>query len=164
MSILKTITVDNFYTKEEANRLTNVVWDLQFEQTEFGKIIKDFNLVPENADELFSKVIKFPVHVIDDQSGIFTFPERFIHFEEFEKVSDWCFAVALQSSTFNLFHHKSGAKTALDEYKFFYRNLFEWDLTVNYLLEPGQGVFFRPWLFHSFDNGLIQKFRLTEKQ
>lgn len=163
MSALKTITVDGFYSKEEAIRLMNIVWDLKFVETDWGKIIENFNLVPANADELFSKVLKFPVHVVDEQSGVFTFPVRFIHFEDFEKPTDWCFAVSLQASTFNLFHHKSGARTALEEYKFSYRNLFEWDLTVNYLLEPGQGIFYRPWLFHSFDSGLIQKFRVIEQ-
>jgi hypothetical protein len=47
------------------------------------------------------------------------------------------FIVALESYTFNLFEHKSGAKTALDEYRFSFRNLFDWDLKVNYLLDPG---------------------------
>jgi hypothetical protein len=41
--------------------------------------------------------------------------------------------------------------------------LFEWDLKTNYLLDPGQGILFRPWLFHSFDTGLIQMFRLREE-
>ena len=70
--------------------------------------------------------------------------------------------VALQPSTLNIFEHKSGATSALQEYKFNYRNLFEWDLQINYLLKPGQGVFFRPWLFHSFDTGLVQIFRMNE--
>jgi hypothetical protein len=78
-------------------------------------------------------------------------------------MSDWIFVVALQESTFNVFEHQSGATTALNGYKYNYRNLFEWDLQINYVLKPGQGVLFRPWLFHSFDSGVIQVFRLKEK-
>jgi len=161
--VIKTITVDGFYSRDEALRLANVVWDLQFIESDFGREIQHFNMVPASADELFSKVLRFPVTVDDERSGVFRFPKLFNHFEEFDSPTEWCFAVALQPSTFNLFHHKSGAKNALDSYKFNYRNLFEWDLVVNYLLEPGQGIFFRPWLFHSFDSGLIQMFRLSEK-
>lgn len=164
MSILKTITVDGFYSQEEAINLGHVVKNLQFIETEFGKEIPEFNMVSENADELFSKVLKIPVSVIDERSGVFRFPEKgsLIHFEGFDALNEWIFVVAIQNSTFNIFEHKEGSKSALDGYKYNYRNLFEWDLTVNYLLQPGQGIFFRPWIFHSFDSGLIQLFRLKE--
>ena len=66
-------------------------------------------------------------------------------------------------SIFNIFEHKSGSANALQGHKHNYNNLFEWDLTINYEIKPGQGVMFRPWLFHSFDTGLIQTFRITEK-
>lgn len=164
MSILKTMTIDGFYTQEEATRLENVTFNLQYVPTEFGEEIPQFNMVPENADELFSKVLKLPVTVKDDQSGIFRLPNRsnFIHFEGFDTLNEWLFVVAIQQSTFNIFEHQSGVTTALEGYQFNYQNLFEWDLMCNYVLKPGQGVFFRPWLFHSFDSGLIQIFRLEE--
>lgn len=164
MSILKTITIDGFYTPQEANKIENVVFSLQYQLTEFGEEILNFNMVPENADDLFSQVLKIPVTVNEDQSGIFRLPNRgnMIHFESFDNLRSWLFVVALQQSTFNVYEHQSGATTALDGYKFNYMNLFEWDLMVNYILKPGQGVFFRPWLFHSFDSGLIQTFRLEE--
>jgi hypothetical protein len=103
------------------------------------------------------------VTVIDERSGVFRKPKQFVHFEGFDSFNEWIFVVALQQSTFNIFEHQSGATSAIDGYKFNYMNLFEWDLTVNYVLKPGQGILFRPWLFHSFDNGLIQSFRLNEK-
>lgn len=157
------MTVDGFYTKEGAEGLSCVVFPLNKEQTEFGRDVPHFNMVPENANELFSKVLGRNVEVIDEQSGVFRFPELFVHFEGFDSVNEWLFVVAIQQSTFNIFEHKTGATNATEGYKFNYQNLFEWDLTVNHLLQPGQGVFFRPWLFHSFDTGLIQIFRLIEK-
>jgi hypothetical protein len=162
MSLIKTLTVDGFYTADEAARLSAVALGLQFEPTEFGREIRDFNMVPGDADQLFSHTINKSLRVIDERSGVFRIPELFIHFESFDSVGEWLFVVALENSTFNLFEHQSGAKTAVDGHLFNYRNLFEWDLTVNYLLKPGQGIFFRPWLFHSFDQGLIQTFRLEE--
>ena len=161
--MIKTLTIDGFYSSEEAQRLRGVVIDIPFVEIEFGLEIKDFNMVPGDADELFSRAVNKPVKVIDEKSGVFRIPKLFIHFEEVETPNDWLFVVALDHSTFNLFEHKTGVVNALQEHKFNYRNLFEWDLTVNYLLKPGQGIFFRPWLFHSFDQGLIQTFRLQEK-
>jgi len=159
--MIKMITVDGFYSRDEALRLANAVWDLSFVESELGKQIENFNLTPGEPDALFSKVLRFPV-TLDERSGVFRFPKLFIHFEGFDNSQEWCFVVALQASTFNVFQHKSGAKSALDGHQFSYRNLLEWDLTVNYLLEPGQGIFFRPWLFHAFDSGLVQIFRLSE--
>lgn len=162
MSIMKTMTIDGFYTQEEANRIENVTFNLQYKPTDFGQEIPEFNMVPGDADELFSKVLKLPVTVIDESSGVFRLPKHFIHFEGFDSLNEWLFVVAIQQSTFDIYEHQSGATTALDGYQFNYMNLFEWDLMCNYVLKPGQGVFFRPWLFHSFDSGLIQIFRLQE--
>lgn len=161
--MIKTLTVDDFYSSDEAFRLQNVVKGLPFVENEFGLEIKDFNMVPGDADQIFSNTVNKGITVIDEQSGVFRIPKLFIHFESFDSPNEWLFVVALENSTFNLFEHKTGVVNALQEHKFNYRNLFEWDLTVNYLLKPGQGIFFRPWLFHSFDQGLIQTFRLQEK-
>ena len=164
LSILKTLTIDGFYSTEEAIRLSNVVASLQFNpiQYDLGTEIENFNLVPENCSELFSSVLHRKVIVDDENSGSFRIPKMFIHFEDFYTAQDLIFVVAVEPSTFNIFEHKSGAENAIQGRDFVYRNLFEWDLTVNYLLKPGQGVFFRPWLFHSFNNGIIQMFRLKE--
>lgn len=163
MSLIKTLTIDGFYTDEEAKRVGTVVSNLHFEASEFGREVPNFNMVPPEADQMFSSVLHFPV-TVDPQSGIFRYPQNFIHFESFESLDDWLFVCALEPSTFNLFEHKSGARTALDGHAFKYRNLFEWNLKVNYLLDPGQGIFFRPWLFHSFDQGIVQMFRLKENR
>lgn len=160
--IIKTMTIDGFYSKEDAICLSNIVKNLQYQPTEFGYEIQQFNHIPENVDYLFSSVLGKEVTINQNISGVFRIPELFIHFESFNNLNEWLFVVALERSTFNIFEHKNGNKSALDGYKHNYRNLFEWDLTVNYLLEPGQGIFFRPWLFHTFDQGIVQVFYLTE--
>ena len=163
MALIKTMTVDEFYTIEGATNLHNVVRGLPFQPTEFGKEILNFNHIPADADKLFSSVLGKEVTVDRERSGVFRFPELLIHFEGFDSLKEWLFVVAIDHSTFNIFEHKSGVQTALEGYQHGYRNLFEWDLMVNYQLKPGQAVFFRPWLFHSFDSGIVQMFRLVEK-
>lgn len=160
--LVKLITIDGFFSKEEAVNLSNITYDLQYTKHEFGKQIENFNMVPEDANRMFSNILGTNIEVDEDRSGIFRIPERFTHFEEFSDTNEWVFAVALQHSTFDVFEHQSGCKTALEGYKHNYRNLFEWDHKINYQLDPGQGILFRPWLFHSFNDGLIQVFRLKE--
>lgn len=165
MVFLKLITIDHFYTEQEGFNISRVILPLmQFEKNDFGEDLPNFNMVPNDADEIFSKVLNSKVVVEKEKSGLFRKPDfsAFIHFEEFESVNDWLFVVALEPTTFNVFEHKSGAKNATEGYEFAYRNLFDWNLKTNIILEPGQGVFFRPWLFHSFSSGLIQIFRLKE--
>lgn len=165
MVFLKLITVDKFYSEEEGYNISNVILPLlQFQQNEFGADLPNFNMVPNDADEIFSKVLNTKIVTEKEKSGVFRKPElsSFIHFEEFESVDDWMFVVALQPTTFNVFEHKSGVKDATEGYEFAYRNLFDWNLKTNIILEPGAGIFFRPWLFHSFSSGLIQIFRMKE--
>lgn len=162
MSIIKTITVDDFYDMDEARRLFHVANFLPFVTKEYGEEINDFNMVPENADQLFSRALNINMHVIEKDSGVFRKPVHFIHFESFEKLNEWIFVVALDHTTFDLYEHESGVKNALEGYKFNYRNLFEWNHRVNYQLAPSQGILFRPWLFHSFTSGMIQSFKLEE--
>ena len=163
MSLIKTMTIDDFYTNNMAMNIANTIGTLDFQNCEYGSEIPNFNMIPDDADKLFSKVLNFNVSV-SKESGIFRRPKMFIHFESFDSPDDWLFVSALETSTFNIFEHQSGVKTARQGYQFNYTNLFEWDLKVNYILEPGQGVFFRPWLFHSFDQGLVQVFKMKEQQ
>ncbi len=160
--LVKIITVDGFFNQAEAMRLANIADALSYQPSEYGEEIPNFNMVPQDANGMFSTVLGTEMQVVHDQSGVFRKPVTFIHFESFDATNEWIFACALHDSYFNVFEHSSGATTAMDDYHFDYRNLFEWDLQINYLLRPGQGVLFRPWLFHSFNGGLIQTFRLKE--
>ena len=161
--LVKILTVDGFFSQDEAIHIADITRNLTFVNHDFGGEIENFNMIPENANELFSNIIGSDLIVDEDVSGIIRRPNFFIHFENFQNTNEWIFAVALEQSTFNVYEHQSGATTALNGYKFKYLNLFEWDLQINYILKPGQGILFRPWLFHSFDNGLIQMFRLQDK-
>ena len=160
--LVKIITVDGFFTKDQASTLAGATLGLQYKETEFGREIPDFNLISPDFNEQASAVLNTRVEVDESRSGFFRMPRPTIHFEGFDGANEWVFAVALQSSTFNVYEHASGTPNALQGYQFNYCDMMQWDLKINYVLDPGQGVFFRPWLFHSFDSGLIQTFRVRE--
>jgi hypothetical protein len=160
-SIVKLIHADNFFPGDDAMHYRNAVLDLQYTEAEYGLEIPNFNMIPLGLEPVFSKVLGEPVVLDRERSGVFRRPMNcIIHFEGFDSLNEWCFLVALERTTFNLYHHLSGATSALDGYKFNYRNLFEWDYDVNIILQPNQGVFFRPWLFHSIEDGLVQYYKL----
>jgi adenylylsulfate kinase len=164
-TMVKLLHADGFFRDEEVSRLYNIAESFKFTPVEYGEELENFNLVLPNVNEIFSRVLGETIHVDEDKSGVFRRPMRNIHFEGFDSLNEWRFAIALEKCTFNLYYHLSGAKTALDAYKFNYKNLFEWDYHTNILLEPNQGIFYRPWCFHSFDGGLIQTYNLiSEKQ
>jgi hypothetical protein len=162
-SLIKVITVDGFFSSEEASRLCSIARSLQFQEKEFGHEIEHFNLVPDSADELFSSVFNTAIEVDQERSGVFRVPRHFIHFESFDSINEWIFVCALERSFLTIYEHiESGSKTALDKYDLNYRDMLGWDYQAQHQLSPGQGVLFRPWLFHSMDCGLVQIFRLRE--
>lgn len=161
--LIKLITVDGFFDQAEATRLCSVAKSLSFAEREFGYEIEHFNMVPENADELFSGVFGTRMVVDEERSGVFRMPKHFIHFEGFDVVNEWIFACALERSFLTVYEHlETGAKSALDRHDLNYRDMLQWDYQAQHQLSPGQGVLFRPWLFHSMDCGLVQLFRLRE--
>ena len=161
---IKLMTVENFFDKDVAKNLSVAVSNLKYIGTQFGEEIPDFNMVSDDCDKMFTDILNKKVIIDKEVSGTFCKPKLFIHFESFSTNKDWCFAVALEQSMFNVYEHKSGSKTALEKFDFNYRNLFEWNLVSSNFLYPGQAIFYRPWLFHSFDSGMIQKYRLKEEE
>lgn len=159
--ILNTIHTANFYTEENTKALFEVCNSVTFIEDEFGKRSENLNLRQPWADKVFSNVLNTNV-TVPEETGYFHIPTDGIHFSSFSSLNEWVFTVAIQPTIFNTYHHKSGIKTALDGYKLNFKNLFEWDYVNHILLEPGQGIFYRPWCFHSFSsNKLIQKYNLN---
>lgn len=170
-SMVQLIQAEGFFPPGDAEKYANTVDHLNFQQSEYGLEIPNFKMVFPHMEPMFSKVLGERVKIDSVRSGVFRKPDQTIHFESFDSLDEWCFIVALQRSTFNIYYHledsrindeyrKINAKTALDGYEFNYKNFFEWDYHTNILLEPNQGIFFRPWIFHSLENGLIQYYRL----
>jgi hypothetical protein len=165
-SMVKLIHADNFLKPEEAQALVSVTTGLRFTPKPYGLELENINMVLDRLEPLMSRVLGERVVIDHKRSGIFRRPlNNVIHFEEFDSVNEWCFVCALERNTLNLYHHvnhkgECDAETVLQGHEFNYRNLFEWHLHTNILLQPSQGVFFRPWVFHSWDQGLVQYYRL----
>lgn len=165
--MVKMLHADGFFPAGDVENCVAAVKDMRFTEKEYGYELDHFNMVLGGLEPILSKVLGERVIVEHSRSGIFRKPfNNIIHFEDFDSLNEWCFIVALEKNTLNLFHHKNksgetDAKTALEGYQFNYRNLFEWDLHTNVLLEPNQGVFIRPWVFHTLDSNLVQYYRLV---
>ncbi len=159
--MINLLQVENFFNTDDTIKLFNVVNNLQFVDKEYGKEIENFNFVIPGLEPIFSKLLGETIIINEELSGVFRKPSNIIHFESFSSYSDWIFIIALEPTIFNLYYHvNTKTKSALTEYKFNYKNFIEWDYYTNILLEPNQGIIFKPWLFHSLQNGLIQVYRL----
>jgi len=164
--MVKMLHADGFFPAGDVERCAAVVRDIRFSEKEYGYELDNFNMVLSGLEPILGRVLGERVIIDHKRSGIFRRPfNNIIHFEDFNSLNEWCFIVALEKNTLNLFHHKNkngaiDAKSALEGYEFNYRNLFEWDLHTNVMLEPNQGVFIRPWVFHTLDSNLVQYYRL----
>lgn len=170
--MVKLIHADDFFPDDEATRLKNVVQGLNFVDLPYGKEIPNFNMIFPECETIFYKVLGERVIVDPQRSGVIRKPNHnAIHFEDFSSTEEWCFIVALENTTVNFWYHideknwigdftSVNAKNVFDGFNFNYNNLFEWKIHTNILLEPNQCLFFRPWVFHSLQEGLVQYYRL----
>jgi hypothetical protein len=171
---IKLIHADGFFPKGEAEALCSVVQGVQYVKGEYGYEMPKFNVILPDIHLVFSKILGEEVTIDRERSGIVRKPHNnMIHFESFDDPNEWCFILALERTTLNIYKHvkdiryneydKTDSKNVFDGFKFDYNNLFEWDITSNIILECNQGVFIRPWVFHSFQDGTVQYYRIIPK-
>jgi hypothetical protein len=170
--MVKLIHADGFFPGNDAENLKNLADSLNFIKQPYGYEIPNFNLIFPDSEIIFNKVLGERVTVDPIRSGVLRKPNNnAIHFEHFESTEEWCFIVALEPTTVNFWYHidpteslgelgNPDARHALDESNFNYNNFFEWKIHTNILLERNQCLFFRPWVFHSLQDGLVQYYRL----
>jgi len=171
---IKLIHADGFFPAGEAEALCSVVQGVNYVKGEYGLEMPDFNLILPDIHLVFSKILGEDVVIDRKRSGIVRKPYNgMIHFESFDNPNEWCFILALERTTLNIFRHVADiryneleqvdSKHVLEGYKFNYNNLFEWDITSNIVLESNHGVFIRPWVFHSLQDGTVQYYRILPK-
>jgi hypothetical protein len=170
--MVQLIHANGFFPNNDAENLKNLSDGLQFVESSHGMEVQNFNLIFPDSELIFHKVLGERVIVDTKKSGVLRKPNNnLIHFEEFETTDEWCFIVALEKTTVNFWYHidptqslgelgEPNAKTVFDGYKFNYRNLFEWKIHTNIILETNQCLFYRPWVFTSLESGVIQYYRL----
>ena len=161
VTLVKAMYIDNFYS--DIADLAGAVVGLNYLPAKFGLEVPDFNLIQPELLPRFRTILQDDKLEIDEKnSGVFRQPTHIIHFEDFKTPLDWCFTVALTETTFNTYRHVSGVENALENPTLDGRNLFEWkEANASIKLEPNQCVFFRPWLYHSFEGGLTQHYILN---
>jgi hypothetical protein len=171
---IRLIHADGFFPKGEAEALCSVVQGVQYVQGEYGLEMPNFNLILPDIHLVFSKILGEDVIVDRARSGIVRKPyNNMIHFESFDSPREWCFILALEHTTLNIYKHvadiryndynKVDSRNVLEGFQFDYNNLFEWDIVSNIILECNQGVFIRPWVFHSLEDGTVQYYRILPK-
>jgi len=170
-SMVKLIHADNFFPEGDAENLRSSASEMNFIQKEYGYELADFNMIFPDIELVFNKVLGERISVDPIRSGVIRKPfNNAIHFESFESPDEWCFFVALEPTTINLWHHiddptmgelsDADSRSVFEGARFNYRNLFEWKIHTNILLEQNQGIFIRPWVFHSLESGMVQYYRL----
>ena len=170
-SMVKLIHADDFFPEQDVKNLVGAVQGMQFVPCAYGYELPNFNLIFPDIEIILNKVLGERVIVDIDRSGVIRKPfNNAIHFEHFESSEEWCFIIALEKTTINLWHHiddikqgdisKADSKSVFEGYNFDYENFFEWKIHTNIVLEPNQGIFIRPWIFHSLESGLVQYYRL----
>jgi hypothetical protein len=168
---IKVIHADGFFPKGEAEGLWSVVQGVQYVEREYGLEIPNFNLILPDIHLVFSKILGEEVAIDRERSGLVRKPYNgMIHFESFDSPNEWCFILALERTVVNIYKHvadiryndydKVDSRNVLEGYEFNYKNLFEWDVTHNMILECNQGIFIRPWVFHSLQDGTVQYYRI----
>lgn len=156
-SVLNFIHARDFFPKDDAENYRLAVKDLlHYDPMPYGREIPEFNMIFPEDDILFSKMLGDFVSIDKTKSGTFRRPwDKLIHFEEFDDLSEWRLAVALEDNVFTTYSHISGAKNALDNYLFNYNNYDEWIIETVINLRQNDAIFYRPWVFHSFEEKLI---------
>lgn len=171
-SMVKLIHVGGFFKEGSIDHYINFLNCYPFVEKEFGFELENFNLIVPGLEAEFSKILSERVKIDQNRSGIFRRPHNnFIHFEGFDSLDEWCFISSLEKNTLNIWNHISDSSkgevsdidssNALQGYNYNYRNIFEWNIHTNVMLQPNDGVFIRPWMFHSLNDGLVQYFRLV---
>jgi len=96
-----------------------------------------------------------------EDSGTFRRPlHNQIIFEDYYDENEWRLAIAMEDNIFKTYNHISGAKDSRDDYKFNYSNPEDWQIETTINLKQNDAVFYRPWLFHSFEDNIIHHHKI----
>lgn len=141
-----------------------VISNLEFKDATYGKEVENFRHLPPGIEDHISKAIGTKI-IVANNSGSFRKPSPALHFESFNEKMHLILAVALEETSFNTYEHKSGISNAIqinDMQEFVKTELKSerWKQIAKIVLKPNDFVVFNPWMWHSFDEKLIQIFYL----
>ena len=152
----------NFY--QDITQLSSLISNLEFHESFYGYEVKDFRHLPAGIEDHVCAAVNNKV-IITKNSGSFRKPYPIIHFENFTEKMQLVLVVALEQTTFSTYEHESGASnvfhvTDLNEFMKSELVSEKWKQTAKIILKPNDFIVFNPWVWHSFDEKLIQVFYL----
>jgi hypothetical protein len=157
-SVLNFIHARDYFQQNDADNYRIAISNVfeKFEPKEYGMELPRFNMVAPDDNMVFGGLLGDYVKLDEEKSGTFRKPwNNLIHFESFLELSEWRLAVALEDNTFTTYSHVSGSKSALNGYEFDYSNLNDWVVETVITLRKNDAIFYRPWVFHSFEEKLL---------
>ena len=168
-SAINYIHARDYFPKGEIEQFRPWLENVNWVETKFGKEIENINLIFENIDIILGKMSGDLLEVDRKNSGTLRKTlHEVIHFEDFEDTNDWRFVVAVDENEFKTHIHKDGFKSVLDYIKdeseekplLDYLNVEDWETETVIKMKPNDVLFYRPWLFHSFQDGILHYYKL----
>ena len=168
-SVINYIHARDYFPEKEIEHIRPLVDDVSWVDKKFGKEMEHFNLIFEDIDIVLGKMTGDIVEIDKPNSGTLRRTlHEVIHFEDFLDLNDWRFVVALDENEFKTYAHKDGYKSILDyikdetEEKPFldYLKKEDWYEEATIKMNPNDVLFYRPWIFHSFQEGVLHYYKL----
>lgn len=160
-SYLNFIHARDFFPVHEVKESKSWLAGLKYQPVANGFEIQHFNLVFPDMEMIVGGMLGDWVKIDQEGSGTFRVPyDNQIMFEEFDTLNEWRMAIAFDDNVFKTYVHSSGAKDARYGYQFNYNNPEEWLTETTLNLRENDCVFFRPWVFHSFEAKLIHHHKI----
>lgn len=168
-SVINYIHARDYFPKDEVEQLRPLVQDVHWIDKKFGKEMEHFNLIFNDIDLVIGKMVGDIVEIDRKESGTLRKPlHEIIHFEDFKDLNDWRFVVAIEENEFKTFIHKDGYKNILDFIKdennedkeLYYLNTEDWEVETTIKMKPNDVLFYRPWIFHSFQESILHYYKL----
>jgi len=164
-SVMNYIHSRDFFPKGDAENYKLAVQDLTYVPKKYGFEIPDFHMIFPEIDVLWGKMLGDFLDVVEPESGVFRKPYAdVIHFEDYASLNEWCFVVALDNTEFKTYRHVSGIKNMLemphDHAHINFFNTSDWERETSIFMKPNDALFYRPWVFHSFDGALIHYYKI----
>jgi hypothetical protein len=168
-SVINYIHARDYFPKDEIEHLRPLVDDVSWIDKKFGKEMEHFNLIFEDIDLVLGKMVGDMVEIDRPNSGTLRRTlHEVIHFEDFTDLNDWRFVVAMDENEFKTYVHKDGFKSVIDYIKdeseekpiLDYSNKEDWIEEAVIKMKPNDVLFYRPWIFHSFQEGVLHYYKL----
>jgi hypothetical protein len=168
-SVINYIHARDYFPAGEAERIPYLVDSVNWVDKKFGSEMEHFNLIFKDIDLVLGKMVGDIIEIDRPNSGTLRRTlKNVIHFEDFEDLNDWRFVVAVENNTFITYNSLYGYKTFLDYVKdesedkptLEYLNNSQWEVESTIQMKANDVLFYRPWVFHSFDDGILHYYKL----